>query len=247
MLKNVQFYNNFHKFSNSQNKIIDTNNFTYATLLKIVNLYIKPNDSVLDVGCGVGVLSLYYGNKCKSVTGVDISDRAIYLANQSVNELGFGKKVKFEVLDFPNKFLSRKFDKIIFSETLEHIGDENKALSLINKMLKRNGKLIITVPSQNSVLYKLGLAKKFDLEVGHLRRYTVASLKSVLKRNDFKILKVYKREGLIRNILFFIRPFKFLIKFMKGIIGIFVNWLDFQTLKIIGESQLIIIATKKKQ
>ncbi len=245
MNRNRDFYNGFHKYSTLQKKLISDNNFTYETTLKVFNKHIKSSDTVLDVGCGIGVISLYYGNKCKSVHGIDISDKAIKLANESAKELKLNQKIKFEVVDFPNKYLDKKFDKIIFSETLEHIQNEDLALQSISKMLNKNGQLIVTVPSVNSFIYRIGLAKKFDKEVGHLRRYTVDSLKSRLEKNGFKVLKIYKREGLIRNILFFMKPFGFLIKFMKGFIGKFIIWLDSQTIKLVGESQIIIVATKK--
>lgn len=242
---NKNFYNVFHKNTTIQTKLITENNFTYQTVLRVFNKHINSNNSVLDVGCGIGVISLYYGNKCKSVHGIDISDKAIRLANESAKELKLNKKVKFEVVDFPNKFLQKKFDKVIFSETLEHIQNEDKALNSISKMLNKDGQLIVTVPSVNSFIYRIGMAKKFDKEVGHLRRYTVENLKSRLEKNGFKVLKIYKREGLIRNILFFIKPFGYLIKFMKGFISKFVIWLDSQTIKLVGESQIIIVATKK--
>ncbi len=245
MNRNRDFYNGFHKSSTLQTKLISDNNFTYETTLKVFNKHIKSSDTVLDVGCGIGVISLYYGNKCKSVHGIDISDKAITFANESAKKLKLNQKIKFEVVDFPNKYLAKKFDKVIFSETLEHIENEDLALQSISKMLNKNGNLVVTVPSVNSFIYRIGLAKKFDKEVGHLRRYTVDFLKSRLEKNGFKVLKIYKREGLVRNILFFIKPFGFLIKFMKGFIGKFVIWLDSQTIKLVGESQIIIVATKK--
>ena len=88
--------------------------------------------------------------------------------------------------------------------------------------------------------------KKFDEEVGHLRRYALEYLKSKLEKNGFFVYKIYKTEGLIRNIMFNLRPFGFLVKFMKGPVGKFVNWLDSKTVDFFGESQIIVIACKKR-
>lgn len=239
------FYNKFHNDSRVQRKLITENNFTYQTIIKIFNKYIKPEDSVLDIGCGVGVLSLYYGKRCKSVTGIDISNKAISIATESAKILKLNNSVKFKTLNFPDNHLKDTFDKIIFSEVLEHILDENKALKAILKMLKPNGKLIITVPSKNSFLHKVGLSKKFDEEVGHFRRYTSAEIKNKLKDNDFKVFRIYKTSGLIRSILFYFKPFGFFIKFMKSYIGTFINYIDLLTINLFGESQIIVIATKK--
>lgn len=243
--KNKAFYNVFHKNTTMQTKLITENNFTYQTILGVFNKHIKSTDTILDVGCGIGVISLYFGNKCKSVYGIDVSDKAITLAKKSAEHLNLQKKVKFELIDFPNKYLNMKFDKVILSETLEHIKDEDKALTSIFKMLNEDGQLIITVPSVNSLIYRIGMAKKFDIEVGHLRRYTVDGLQKKLEENGFIVYKVYKTEGVIRNVLYFIKPFGILVKFMKGFIGKFVVWLDYQTVKLVGESQIIIVASKK--
>jgi 2-polyprenyl-3-methyl-5-hydroxy-6-metoxy-1,4-benzoquinol methylase len=240
------FYNKFHKYSAVQYKLISENNFTYQTIIKIFNKYIKQNDTVLDIGCGVGVLSLYYGNKCKLVTGIDISNKVITLAIKSAKILYLDNSVKFKTLNFPDDYLKDTFDKIIFSEVLEHIFNESKALIAISKMLKHDGKLIITVPSTNSPLYKMGLSKKFDEEVGHLRRYSANDLIDKLEENGFKIHKIYKTSGLIRNIMYNSKQFDLLIRLMKGYIGIFINYLDSLTINVFGESQIIAIATKKR-
>ncbi len=246
MNKNKEFYDSFHKFSKIQHKLISERNFTYQRIISIFNRHIKRSDKILDLGCGIGVVSMYYGHRSNSVVGVDVSGNAISIGKKSVEFFDLKKFVKFKVLDFPNEFLNETFDKIIFSEVLEHIRNEDKALSAIYKMLKYNGKLIISVPSENSLLHKLGFTKKFDEEVGHLRRYALEYLKSKLEKNGFFVYKIYKTEGLIRNIMFNLRPFGFLVKFMKGPVGKFVNWLDSKTVDFFGESQIIVIACKKR-
>ena len=246
MNKNKKFYENFHKISKIQYKLISENNFTYQKTISIFNKYIKRSDKILDLGCGVGAIALYYAHKSNYVTGVDISDRAISITRKSMELLDLGQFIKLKVLNFPKEYLNETFDKVIFSEVLEHIHNEHKSLNAIFKMLKTNGTLIISVPSENSLLYRIGITKRFDNKVGHIRRYTPRSLTAILEKNGFVVYKIYRTEGLIRNVMFNLSFFGFLIKFMKGFIGKFVNWLDSQTIDLFGESQIIGIASKKR-
>ena len=97
--------------------------------------------------------------------------------------------------------LKDRFDLIICSEVLEHLQDDMKALLKMNILLKDNGGIIVSVPSVNAPLYKLGLAEKFDKRVGHLRRYSLNQIVSLIEKAGFKIEETYKTEGVIRNCL----------------------------------------------
>ena len=63
--------------------------------------------------------------------------------------------------------------------------------------------LIITTPSSNAPLYRLGLATEFDKKVGHIRRYTQSELRQKAKAAGYKIVYEQKNEGIVRNFLFF--------------------------------------------
>lgn len=108
------------------------------------------------------------------------------------------------------------FDFIICLEVIEHIEDDKKALKNMFNLLKPSGKLIISTPSKNAPLYKLGVAGKFDKRVGHLRRYSLEELERMLDEVGFTILESYKKEGIIRNFLFLNPIAGKLIRFIRG-------------------------------
>jgi len=99
---------------------------------------------VLDVGCGNGIISLNVGTLGVQVLALDVSEKAISIA-QSKNKF---KNVCFQVL--PAEGLSaikEKFDVVICSEVLEHLTDPSGLLSELHGRLSENGILIVTVPN----------------------------------------------------------------------------------------------------
>jgi len=218
-----------------------------ADMPKVVRLFKKNKvKRILDLGCGVGSLSFYMASKENDVTGVDISKNAIDVANQSSKIILHKGKAKFlnkriESLSFDNKF-----DFILASEILEHTKNDDLILKKINFFLKPGGVSIISVPSINAPLFKLGFLTVFDKAVGHKRRYSSALLMEKLTKNNLSVHNIYKREGFLRNLLFTNNKFSFLIRFFKGPISMFVNYLDNLTVGIIGESQLIFVCRKLK-
>lgn len=236
-------YEIFHNTTSIQIKVIKNNNFTYRILLEIINYYLKSPKNILDIGCGAGALGLYLANNGNTVLGIDISQKAVESANESAKYLGF-KKAKFQKMNFPNKVPNKKFDMILFTEVIEHLENDDLALKKIYNLLKPEGIVIISTPSKNAPLHKLGLAKEFDKKVGHLRRYTLEELIKKANKYEFKILETKKVEGIIRNFLF-LNPIagKF-IRFIKFFLSDWVTFIDNISLKLFGESNIILILQK---
>ncbi|HVZ12778.1 MAG TPA: class I SAM-dependent methyltransferase [Patescibacteria group bacterium] len=239
-----RLHEKYHKKTKKQFKTIESNNFTYRLLISELEKLVKKDIRILDIGCGAGTLDFYIANKGPKILGIDISDIAINSCIETAKQLGI-KNAEFKRIYFPRENVTGKFDLIIFTEVIEHLEDDVLALQKINKLLNTNGKLILSTPSKNAPLNRLGLTKKFDLEVGHLRRYTEEELTRKLKKEGFKILKVNKTEGIIRNFLF-VNPIagKF-VRFIKFFVSDAVTIVDNFTLPLFGNSNYIIIAKKQ--
>ncbi len=243
---NKKLYEKYHSNSGKQYRIISKKNFTYINILPILNSCLsKKVKSILDIGCGSGTISLYLASKGYLVKGIDISRTAINTCNESANNMLL-KNVKFEIVEFPKKIPNGKYDLIFFSEVLEHLPNDNLALKKINKLLNTNGTLFLSTPSKNAPLYRLGVASKFDRDVGHLRRYDVEELTEKLVRCGFTIKNIYKKESVMRNFLFLNPHAGKLIRFIKFFLVDIITAIDNILTYIFGESQIIIIAQKVK-
>lgn len=248
MLSQQIFYDSYHQKNNKFYKVIKKNNFTYYEIIrffysKILPKLTKfPKIKILDVGCGVGTMALYFGSLGIKVKGIDISSRAIKIANNAREYL------KFKNVSFSESVLKKgkgEFDMVMISEVIEHIEDEQKFLENIHSQLKNNGLLYLTTPLKENLLYEIGFYKKFDQEVGHLRRYTETSIKKLLENNKFEVLNTRQVEGPLRNLLFVTR-LGFLIKFIRGPLVPIFHRLDWITMKLFGASNILVLARKKK-
>jgi len=239
-----KIYEDFHEKTLIQKKLIKANNFTYRHILYFINKYAVNKKNVVDIGCGAGTLCFYIANKEIEVLGVDVSSKAIKTCQESSKSMGLDKLAKFKVADFPNKSINRKFDLVVFTEVIEHLHDDKLALEKIFTMLNKGGIVIITTPSLNAPLYRLGYANNFDKKVGHLRRYTVKSLSLLCKEAGLKIIETEKVEGILRNFLF-LNPYAGKsIRFIKYFISDFVTLIDNLLIPVFGESNIIIVAKK---
>lgn len=245
-LKNkIKLYERFHDGKRLQKRIIDNNNFTYRELIKIMEPYLNTTKSVLDIGSGVGTIDFYLASKGKKVTGIEISTSAVSLAKKNAKLFNLDKMVTFVNTTFPSKILSGKYDLVIFSEVIEHLEDDFIALKEIWKILKPGGLLIITTPSRNAPLYRLGLLNKFDISVGHLRRYTLPELTMLVEKNGYMVMKSGRHEGILRNYLFTNRGAGKLLRFVRWKISNIISMIDRMTIPIFGESNIHIVAQKK--
>lgn len=234
----------YHSKTKRQLRIIKDNNFTYRLLISVISRYLKkPNQKILDIGCGAGTLSLYLANKGHNVLGLDISSKAIKECLKSKKALGLNN-VDFRTLDFLAMKTKNRYDAVLFTEVIEHLEDDSKALGSIHNFLKPSGIMILSTPSDTAPLHKLGITKKFDEEVGHLRRYSLEEIQEIVRKSGFKIIETEKTEGILRNFLFINPLAGKLIRFIKYFISDIVTLADNSTIPIFGYSNIIIVAKK---
>ena len=105
---------------------------------------IKPGDTVLDVGCGPGSLTIKAKAKAGKVFGVDAAPEMIELASKKAAEKG--AEVEFQV-SYAQKlpFADAIFDVVISRLVFHHLpGDlKRQALNEIQRVLKPGGKCLI--------------------------------------------------------------------------------------------------------
>ncbi|QQG41190.1 MAG: class I SAM-dependent methyltransferase [Candidatus Woesebacteria bacterium] len=242
----MKIYEGYHKDRKPQTRIITRNDFTYHTILSYLSKYVNKKKEVLDIGCGVGAVDLYLGNLGVSVLGIDISKNGIAIAKENAKHLGVAHFVKFTIMDFPRRLPKKQFDLVICSEVLEHIVNDKSAVEKIFKLLKTGGVVIASSPSENAPLYRMGVLRKFEQKVGHLRRYSVKNFSRMFTASGFEILETKKTEGLLRNFLFTNFFGGFLLRILnKWPFSEIVTFLDDITVPIFGESNIYIVAKKK--
>jgi len=239
-------YEKFHKDTKVQRRIISDSDFTFLEIIKIVKKFKITGKTILDVGCGTGALDFYLAKQANSVTGIDISKNAIKACKRDAKALGVSNKTAFFVKDISKSLIQKKFDVVICLEVIEHIKNDKRLMNNISKSIKKNGLLIISTPSQNAPLYKMGLLEDFESRVGHLRRYNMKSITNEIKNVGLTVIYEKATEGIFRNFLFTSKIGGLILRFINKFgLGKYAQLLDKLSLWFFGESDLILVAAKK--
>lgn len=182
-----KYYNEF--WNKYKNQHLEDFVFKWPVLKKILPL--KNGDAVLDFGCGTGRIM----KKMKELspkskfTGVDVSETAINIAKKKHIWANF-----YSVQDgdkFP--FKKNSFDLILAADVIEHVYNTKHTLSELHRVLKRDGKIIVTTPYygfiKNLLIIALDFDNIFDPAGPHIRFFSKKSLFSLLGSIGLKIIQ----------------------------------------------------------
>lgn len=105
-------------------------------------------EDILDIGCSQGIVPLLLAKSGKKVLGVDVLPESIDYANELLckEDTMVQSKVSFICADFLNYDFNQQYDTIILTEVLEHILYVDQFMEKAVSMLKKSGKIVITVP-----------------------------------------------------------------------------------------------------
>jgi len=186
--------------------------------LEVFKDYIKPDDKVLDLGCGNGRLYEFLKDLSIDYLGIDNSEGLINEAKKKYPKVADKFKIGNALdLNFPDSqpACAGRFDVVIMVAVLNHIPSEELRLQVLNnvkRILKPDGYLLMT----NWNLYQkkylplvikytlLKLFGKSKMDWGdvlvpfgkekierYYHAFTKKEIKKLVKQTNFKLLKNY--------------------------------------------------------
>ena len=136
-------------FKNETDTLETAQNNKIQHIIKKLN--IKPNQKVLDIGCGWGSLAIDIAKSANcEVTGITLSENQFNYCKKKAKELNLENQLHFKLMDY--RELDEKFDRIVSVGMFEHVGRKfyRKFFSQVEKLLKDDGvSLIHTIGSVN--------------------------------------------------------------------------------------------------
>lgn len=150
--------------------------------------FLRPK-IVLDAGCGEAFVLkslLDSGRNLESLTGIDISKKAINMAKKMVPQARFG------VMDIRNiESDDNHFDLVLCLETIEHIKNPEKALREIVRV--SNKYILLSVPWEPffslANLLRLKNISLFGKDPEHVNFWSVRAFKKFIEANGLKVEK----------------------------------------------------------
>lgn len=144
-------------------------------------------DTVLDVGCGTGVLLSLITSRSSNATvsGIDLSSEMIKVAKGKLDE-----KADLRVGDSEElPWAESSFDVVLSTQSFHHYPNPAKVLAEIKRVLKPNGHLIITdVWSPTPVRQIMNLLMRFDKD-GDVRVYSEKEICRLVEGSGFKSIE----------------------------------------------------------
>lgn len=170
-------------------------------------------EKILDVGCSVGNFGqLLKSEKTVEVWGVEIDRQATEMASEKLDkvlcgEFGGG-------LNLPEEY----FDCVVFNDVLEHMVDPYEALRFTKRLLKKDGKVVASIPNVRYFdnIWNLVVHCRWDyvdagiLDRTHLRFFTKKSIRSTFTNLGFEIETLKGINPLEKYDAYYLRKFNFL-------------------------------------
>lgn len=115
----------------------------WARRVKMLTDFIRPDSSLLEIGCGTGYFTKEIVKTNAQIVAIDISPELVTIAKENVT----ATNVSFQIENaYDMTFEDNQFDYVVGSSVLHHL-DIKKAVSEAYRVVKKNGIIAFTEPN----------------------------------------------------------------------------------------------------
>ena len=186
-------------FKNEDDTLEIAQNNKIDHIIKKLNL--KPNQKVLDIGCGWGTLAIDIAKKTQcEVVGITLSENQLEYAKKKAKEMNLENQVEFRLADY--RQLNEKFDRVVSVGMFEHVGRNfyKKYFNKVYDFLNEDGvALIHTIGSVNPPRPPQPWITKYIFPGGYTPSLSEVSApieKSGLILSDIEVLRTHYQHTL---------------------------------------------------
>jgi trans-aconitate 2-methyltransferase len=164
---------------------------------------VKNSDSVLDIGCGTGKLTLELSRLASkgTVVGIDPSEEMLEKAEEMS---GARDNIRFMLIPGQSMQFTDQFDLVFSNSALQWIREQQKVVRLAYRSLKKGGRIAFQLPAKNfcleffaytsAAITLLGYEKYFKKWQTPWYLPTKEEYETALKEAGFKKINVFSRD-----------------------------------------------------
>jgi len=157
----------------------------FTEIIETVEKY-TSGGKMLDLGCSIGLFLKIAKGRGWDTLGIELNERAIRHAREE-----FGLNIIDKKLEHSN-IEDESFDVVTILGVLEHVSDPAGLLREINRVLKKNGILMILVPNVNSLAAKIMHEKTATFDgKNHLFYFSIDTLSKLVHKSGYEVLHTY--------------------------------------------------------
>lgn len=142
---------------------------------------------ILEAGVGQGTvlkkISERGGDRVKSLTGIDLSGRLLEMAKKILPQ-AILVKGDAEAMPFPD----HSFDLVIMVGVFPYLLDIDKALAEVKRVLRPDGKFIVTVPNRRWILFEKYIRNRKNIQPVDDRFFDFDEMKKLLESRGFSVI-----------------------------------------------------------
>ena len=170
-------------------------------LAKIIktNQFIDPIGSVLDIGCGTGLLGVEIEQYCNNLEGIDLSNAML---DQARAKNIYNRLIHCDIIEYLST-ANLDFDYFLAADVFIYVGELQDVFRLIKSRNKRKGRLAFSTehklekgfslePSgrySHSKAYIDGLCKKYDYRLSHFSKTNLRKQKDEFLKGGLYLLE----------------------------------------------------------
>ena len=152
--------------------------------------------TVLDVGCGSGIMGKFLNTDTISLDGIEIDK----VASKEAQKNNYRKIYDIDVKNV-SKTIDKKYDYIVLGDILEHLISPYQVLEELALLLKENGSILISIPNiehmdiiANLIDGKFNYNNIGTLDTTHLRFFTYSSFLEMIDNINKNRIRKFEVE-----------------------------------------------------
>ena len=190
---------------------------SFTLFLERIKNHLNKNCTVLEIGAYYGVLGKLIQPLVKEYTGLELSKHASDYSKNNSNLNIINQSIKEHSKN------NKKYDIIIMTDVIEHSDNPFELLSLIEKSLNKNGKLILSTFNFDSLFSKI-MGKNYPWIIPmHKYYFSNTTLKNALTESKLELFDIQNDTRII-SLEYLLQKFNILAPSFNFIFNFFLKF-----------------------
>jgi SAM-dependent methyltransferase len=143
---------------------------------------LKPDDRILEIGCGIGTVVYELSGKGHDIAGIDISGEAIEYGRKKYGDIRLEVQAA-EILPYEDE----SFEVVMSFDLFEHIAAIDKHISEVRRVLRPGGYYLFQTPNRYSnIIYETLWTKSLQWRRYHPSLHSPGQLRRRMARHGFE-------------------------------------------------------------